>query len=92
LLVTRAFASVIERNGGGHILNVHSALSWLANGTPCSASKAALWSQTNSLRLALQPRGIPVTGVHVAYVDTDITPGLDAPKSDPRDWLKSIPV
>src|SRR3954451_23943960 len=24
LLVTRAFAPVIERNGGGHILNVHS--------------------------------------------------------------------
>jgi NADP-dependent 3-hydroxy acid dehydrogenase YdfG len=50
LLVTRAFAPIIERNGGGHILNVHSALSWLADGTPYSASKAALWSQTNSLR------------------------------------------
>lgn len=85
LLVTRALASVIERNGGGHILNVHSALSWLADGTPYSASKAALWSQTNSLRLALQPRGIVVTGLHVAYVDTDMTSGVDAPKSDPRD-------
>ena len=30
LLITRAFAPVIERNGGGHILNVHSALSWIA--------------------------------------------------------------
>jgi len=85
LLVTRAFAPVIERNGGGHILNVHSALSWLADGTPYSASKAALWSQTNSLRLALQPRGIAVTGLHVAYVDTDMAAGVDAPKSDPRD-------
>jgi len=37
-------APIIERNGGGHILNVHSALSWLADGTPYSASKAALWS------------------------------------------------
>lgn len=85
LLVTRAFAPVIERNGGGRILNVHSALSWLADGTPYSASKAALWSQTNSLRLSLQPRGIGVTGLHVAYVDTDMTAGIDAPKSDPRD-------
>ncbi|WP_112134827.1 SDR family oxidoreductase [Glycomyces dulcitolivorans] len=85
LLVTRAFAPIIERNGGGRILNVHSALSWLADGTPYSASKAALWSQTNSLRLALQPRGIGVTGLHVAYVDTDMTAGLDAPKSDSRD-------
>jgi len=57
LLVTRAFVPIIERNGGGHILNVHSALSWLADGSPYSASKAALWSQTNSLRLALRPRG-----------------------------------
>jgi len=85
LLLTRAFAPIIERNGGGHILNVHSALSWLADGTPYSASKAALWSQTNSLRLHLQPRGITVTGLHVAYVDTDLTSGIDAPKSDPRD-------
>ncbi|MGP3919856.1 SDR family oxidoreductase [Nonomuraea sp. 10N515B] len=85
LLLTRAFAPIIERNGGGHILNVHSALSWLADGTPYSASKAALWSQTNSLRLELQPRGIAVTGLHVAYVDTDMTSGIDAPKADPRD-------
>ncbi|MEU6218864.1 SDR family oxidoreductase [Streptomyces sp. NPDC047022] len=85
LLVTRAFVPVLERAGGGHILNVHSALSWLADGTPYSASKAALWSQTNSLRLKLRPRGIAVTGLHVAYVDTDMTVGLDAPKSTPQD-------
>ncbi|MEU1013809.1 SDR family oxidoreductase [Streptomyces sp. NPDC005890] len=85
LLVTRAFVPIIERNGGGHVLNVHSALSWLADGTPYSDSKAALWSQTNSLRLQLQPRGIAVTGLHVAYVDTDMTSGIDAPKADPRD-------
>jgi NAD(P)-dependent dehydrogenase (short-subunit alcohol dehydrogenase family) len=84
LLVTRAFVPIIERNGGGHILNVHSALSWLANGTPYSASKAALWSQTNSLRLQLQPRGIAVTGLHMAYVDTGMTSGLDVPKVTPH--------
>ncbi|WP_460063850.1 SDR family oxidoreductase [Streptomyces sp. YKOK-I1] len=85
LLATRAFAPIIERNGGGHILNVHSALSWLAEGTPYSASKAALWSQTNSLRLRLQGRGIAVTGLHMAYVDTDMTSGLEVPKATPRD-------
>jgi hypothetical protein len=26
-----------------------------------------------------------VTGLHVAYVDTDMTSGIDAPKADPRD-------
>lgn len=82
LLVTRAFVPVIERNGGGHILNVHSALSWIARSGSYSASKAALWSQTNSLRVDLRPRGIVVTGLHVGYVDTDLTARIDAPKSD----------
>ncbi|MFJ3306515.1 SDR family oxidoreductase [Streptomyces sp. NPDC086549] len=85
LLLTRAFVPIIERNGGGHILNVHSVLSWLADGGAYSASKAAIWSQTNSLRLDLQPRGIAVTGLHMGYVDTDMTAGLDAQKSSPHD-------
>lgn len=80
LHVTRAFVPVIEGNGGGHLLNVHSALSWLADGNAYSASKAAFWSQTNSLRLLLQQRGITVTGLHVGYVDTDLTVGIDVPK------------
>jgi NAD(P)-dependent dehydrogenase (short-subunit alcohol dehydrogenase family) len=80
LLVTRAFAPIIERNGGGHVLNAHSVLSWLGNGGSYSASKAALWSQTNSLRLELHARGIAVTGLHMGYVDTDMTVGVDAPK------------
>ena len=84
LLVTRAFVPVIERNGGGHILNLHSVLSWLGVLGSYSASKAALWSQTNSLRLDLKPRGIEVTGLHVGYVDTDMAAGVDAPKSTPE--------
>ncbi|MGW3571574.1 SDR family oxidoreductase [Streptomyces sp. NPDC000941] len=82
LLVARAFVPVIERNGGGHILNVHSVLSWVGNAGSYSASKAALWSQSNSLRLELQPRGIGVTGLHVGYVDTDMTADIDASKAD----------
>jgi NAD(P)-dependent dehydrogenase (short-subunit alcohol dehydrogenase family) len=81
LLVARAFVPVIERNGGGHLLNVHSVRSWVAEGRLYSASKAALWSQTNSLRLLLLNRGIKVTGLHVSYVDTDMTAKIDAPKS-----------
>ncbi|MEB3368965.1 SDR family oxidoreductase [Saccharopolyspora mangrovi] len=80
LLVSRAFAPIIERNGGGHVLNAHSVLSWLGNGGSYSASKAALWSQTNSLRLELHARGIAVTGLHMGYVDTDMTVGVEAPK------------
>jgi NAD(P)-dependent dehydrogenase (short-subunit alcohol dehydrogenase family) len=83
LLVTRALVPVIERNGGGHILNVHSVLSWIGLANSYSASKAALWSLTNSLRLDLRPRGIEVTGLHVGYVDTDLAAHVDAPKSSP---------
>lgn len=85
LQVTRAFAPLIERNGGGHILNVHSVLSWIGMAGSYSASKAALWSQTNSLRLELKPRGIEVTGLHVGYVDTDMTATVNAPKSTAKD-------
>jgi len=87
LNVTRAFVPIIERNGGGHILDVHSALSWLALETSgsYSASKAALWSMTNSLRLALAPKGVGVTGLHMAYVDTDMAAHVNSPKSRPED-------
>ncbi|MEW1647313.1 MULTISPECIES: SDR family oxidoreductase [unclassified Streptomyces] len=84
LLVTRAFVPIIERNGGGHLLNVHSVLSWVGILGSYSASKAAFWSQTNSLRLDLKPRGIDVTGLHVGYVDTDLAAHVDAPKSTPE--------
>jgi len=85
LLTARAFVPIIERNGGGHLLNVHSVLSWIALSGSYSASKAALWSQTNALRLALKPRGITVTGLHVGYIDTDMAAHVDGPKSRPRD-------
>jgi len=64
---------------------VHSVLSWYATGGVYSASKAAIWSQTNTLRLKLLPRGITVTGLHVGYVDTDMTASLDVAKIAPSD-------
>jgi NAD(P)-dependent dehydrogenase (short-subunit alcohol dehydrogenase family) len=85
LLTARAFVPIIERNGGGHLLNVHSVLSWIALSGSYSASKAALWSQTNSLRIALKPRGITVSGLHVGYIDTEMTTNVDAPKISPQD-------
>ncbi len=85
LHVTRAFAPVIERNGGGHILNILSALSWLVlpDTGSYSATKSALWAQTNWMRLALHPRGINVTGLHAGYVDTDMASHVDVPKTAP---------
>lgn len=82
---TRAFAPVIEANGGGTVLDVLSVLSWWhpAGSGSYAASKAAAWALTNTLRAELAPRGIRVSALHVGYMDTDMTEHVDAPKSDP---------
>jgi NAD(P)-dependent dehydrogenase (short-subunit alcohol dehydrogenase family) len=84
LAVVRAVAPLIARNGGGHVLNVASVLSWIALGGSYSASKAALWSMSNALRLELAPDGIGVTSLHVGYMDTDMAAHVTEPKADPR--------
>ena len=88
LNVTRAFVPIIERNGGGHILNLHSALSWVAGHGAYAATKAAFWQQSNGLRLELLDRGIGVTGLHVGYVDTDLVAGVSGAKVHPADVAK----
>ena len=82
VLVTRAFAPVLAANGGGAIVNMHSALSWYAIGS-YSAGKAALWSASNSARVELAPQGIQVVGVHVGYVDTEMAAHADGYKVPP---------
>ncbi|MFI5711100.1 SDR family oxidoreductase [Kribbella sp. NPDC051620] len=89
LNLTRALVPVIERNGGGHILNAHSALSWVARHGAYSATKAALWSATNALRLEVLDRGIGVTGLHMGYVDTDMAADAPGPKTAPADVAKA---
>lgn len=86
LNVTRAFAPVLDANGGGALLNVLSVLSWISfpTGGSYSAAKAAAWALTNATRLELAGNGTTVTALHVGYMDTDMAAGVDAPKSDPR--------
>jgi NAD(P)-dependent dehydrogenase (short-subunit alcohol dehydrogenase family) len=83
--MSRAFAPVLEANGGGALLNVLSVLSWvhLPESGGYNAAKAAAWAMTNALRLELAPRGITTTALHVGYMDTDMVAHLDVPKSDP---------
>jgi NAD(P)-dependent dehydrogenase (short-subunit alcohol dehydrogenase family) len=82
-----AFAPVLKANGGGVIVNVLSALSWVSfpSVATYSASKSAAWSLTNGLRNELRAQGTQVVALHVGYMDTDMTRGLDAPKSSPAD-------
>lgn len=88
--VAQAFAPVLQRNGGGALVDIHSALSWIAGAGAYGASKAAFWSATNSLRLELAPQQTLVVGVHLGYADTDLTAGVDAPKLDPRDVATAV--
>ncbi|MFI5678631.1 MULTISPECIES: SDR family oxidoreductase [Streptomyces] len=80
LAATRAFAPVIEGNGGGAVLNVLSALSWFhpAGLGSYAASKAAAWALSDATREELAPRGITVSALHVGYMDTDMAAGVPA--------------
>jgi NAD(P)-dependent dehydrogenase (short-subunit alcohol dehydrogenase family) len=87
LSVVRAFTPTMATHGGGSILNILSALSWVSFpdiGAYCAA-KSAEWSLTNALRAELAGRNIRVAGLHVGYMDTDLAAAVTAPKSDPAD-------
>ncbi|WP_019926404.1 SDR family oxidoreductase [Nocardia sp. BMG111209] len=88
--IARAFAPILAANGGGALVDMHSVLSWMPGFGAYGISKAALWSATNSLRRELAPAGTLVVGVHVAYVDTDMTRDIDAPKSAPEQVAAAI--
>ena len=85
--VSRAFAPILGRNGGGAIVNVLSALSWVAfpASSTYSASKAAAWAFSNGLRNELRSQGTQVLALHVGYMDTDMVRDVAAPKSKPED-------
>jgi NAD(P)-dependent dehydrogenase (short-subunit alcohol dehydrogenase family) len=84
--MANAFAPILNRNGGGAIINLLSVLSWISidQSGPYSASKAAAWAITNSLRLELKSQQTQVLAVHPGYVDTDMTDGIDVPKMSPE--------
>jgi len=88
--VAQAFAPILARSGGGALVDIHSALSWIAGAGAYGASKAAFWSATNSLRLELAPQGTNVVGVHLGYADTDLTATVTAPKLDPADVARAV--
>jgi len=83
--LARAFAPVLAANGGGAIVNVLSALSWLSlpGAAGYSASKSAAWSLSNGLRNELHAQGTQVTSVHVAFMDTDMASHVPGPKTAP---------
>lgn len=83
LHMIRAFAPQLA---DGAILNVLSAISWLAvdGAGAYHASKAAEWALTNNVRLELAGQRTLVTGLHVGAADTDMMAWYEGDKMAPE--------
>ena len=92
LAISQAFAPVLAANGGGAIVNILSALSWvnMARHGTYSITKSAAWSMTNGLRNELAAQKTQVVGVHVGYMETGMTDGIDAAKVSPVDVANTV--
>jgi NAD(P)-dependent dehydrogenase (short-subunit alcohol dehydrogenase family) len=90
LNVSRAFAGILGKNGGGVLLNILSIASWINKPTlgTYGVTKAAAWALTNGLRHELRAQGTQVVGFHAGFIDTDLTRGIDAPKTRPEDVVR----
>ena len=90
LRMSKAFAPILKAHGGGALLNVLSVASWTNRGqlAAYAASKSAAWSLTNALRNELAAQKTQVLGLHMGFVDTDLTHGFDVLKSSPEEIVK----
>jgi NAD(P)-dependent dehydrogenase (short-subunit alcohol dehydrogenase family) len=89
--VTQAFLPLLTRSKGTIVNNVSlMALAALPLTPAYSASKAAAFSLTQSLRALLAGRGVRVHAVLTGPVDTDMTRSLDIPKASPASVARAI--
>jgi NAD(P)-dependent dehydrogenase (short-subunit alcohol dehydrogenase family) len=89
--VTQAFLPALIRSGGAVINNLSvNALAPLPLIPAYSASKAAAFNLTQSLRAFLAPQGVRVHAVFTGPVDTDMTRGLDIPKATPQSVAAAV--
>ena len=89
--VTQAFLPMLIRSRGAVINNLSvNALAPLPLIPAYSISKAATFNLTQSLRALLAPQGVRVHAVITGPVDTDMTRGLDIPKSTPQSVAAAV--
>lgn len=92
LNMIRAFAPVLDANGGGVIVNMASIVSFV--NFPMigsySASKAAVHSLTQGSRAEFADRNISVVGVYPGPVDTDMSENLEMDKASPADVAQTV--
>ncbi|MER7845942.1 SDR family oxidoreductase [Kitasatospora sp. NPDC096077] len=90
LRIARAFAPVLAARGGGALIDIHSLLSWGSGAGAYGASKAALWSLTNSLRIELAAQGTQVVGVHLGFADTEMVAAVPVAKLAVADVARAV--
>jgi NAD(P)-dependent dehydrogenase (short-subunit alcohol dehydrogenase family) len=72
--MARALAPILNRNGGGAMVNVLSVVSWFVtpvNATYCASKHAAL-AITDALRTELRSQNTHVHAVYAGFIDTDM--------------------
>jgi NAD(P)-dependent dehydrogenase (short-subunit alcohol dehydrogenase family) len=89
--MTQAFLPLLARSRGA-IVNILSvaALASLPFSPAYSISKAAAFSLTQSLRALWAEKGVRVHGVMAGPVDTDMTQGINVPKSSPQSVAQAV--
>lgn len=90
--MARAFAPVIEANGGGAVVNILSLIS-LHNAPPFaaySAAKHASWAMTQSFRDELVDTRVRVVACFPGGIDTDMLQGVPAVKAHPDTVASTI--
>lgn len=88
--VVRAFVPNLPRGAAiANVLSVVSMASMPGIGG-YSASKAAAWSLTQSLRGELRARDIRVHAVFPGPIDTDMTKAMTMPKTSPEEVARAI--
>lgn len=92
LSLTRAFAPVLAKTGGGGVINMLSMLSLvsLPVAATYSASKAAGLSLTRSLRAELSAQGTQVVGVLAVQTDTSMGAQMPEPRMTPQEVVTDV--
>jgi short-subunit dehydrogenase len=87
LALTRAFAPVLAKTGGGALINMLSMLSLISLPVAAtySASKAASLSLTRSVRAELGAQGTQVVGVLAVQTETEMGAKLPEPRMKPQE-------
>ena len=90
--VTQIFAPILQKSQQAYVVNILSDASWEPSTvlTSYAISKAAAWSYTNSIRQWLSQFNIQVMGVHVGFIDTDLTRSLPITKIAPETVAQEI--